>query len=78
MATRFLAKRQYDCRMAKNKNQTMKVHPTISKQMGDYIEELIKLGAYGNNDAQVTCYLIQRGLDELIRAKVIDPRSKLR
>jgi hypothetical protein len=64
--------------MAANKNKTTKVHPTISLQMADFIDELLDLGTYGNTDAQVACYLIQRGIDDLIRAKVIDPKSRLR
>ena len=64
--------------MSKLKNTTTKVHPTISVQMEDFINELIEIGSYGNSDAQVACYLIQRGIDDLIRAKVLDPRSKPR
>jgi hypothetical protein len=60
----------------KSRNTTTKVHPTISLQMADYISALIDIGSYGNSDSEVAAYLIQRGLDDLLRAGVLKPKSR--
>lgn len=48
-----------------------KVHPTISVQTADYLKQLVDLGAYGNNPTAVAAYLIQRGIDDLLRTQVL-------
>ena len=52
------------------------MHPTISAQMAGFIEDLIQIGSYGNNDSEVAAYLIQRALDDLLRAGVLKPKTK--
>lgn len=54
-----------------------KLHPTLSTLAIEYVNDLMRLG-YGPTDDQVAAYLIMRGLDDLIRAKVIDPHSRPR
>ncbi len=60
----------------KSQNETTKVHPTISLQTAGYLKQLIKLGSYGNSDAEVGAYLIQRGIDDLLRAGLLKPFDK--
>jgi hypothetical protein len=59
----------------KSRNTTTKIHPTISLQMADYISALIDIGTYGNSDSEVGAYLIQRGIDDLLRAGVLKPSA---
>jgi hypothetical protein len=54
-----------------------KLHPTLSVLAIEYINDLMRLG-YGPTDDQVAAYLIMRSLDDLIRAKVINPHSRPR
>jgi len=55
----------------KNHNETGKVHPTISVQTAEYLKQLVDIGVYGNNPTAVAAYLIQRGIDDLIRTQVL-------
>jgi hypothetical protein len=57
--------------MARRKNPTpsVKVYATVSAQTSRHLEELV--GSYGNNPSEVAGYLIQRGIDDLLRAHVI-------
>lgn len=60
----------------KSPNETVKVHPTVSTQIVDFFSDLIAIGTYGNSDAEVAAYLIQRGIDDLLRAGVLKPKPK--
>ena len=61
----------------KSKNETTKVQATISQQMATYLDQLVDAGTYGNSPSEVARYLIQRGLDDLLRNGVIEkPRGK--
>ncbi len=42
----------------------------------EYMDQLVKLG-YGNNRSMVMEYLLDRSLDDLLRAKVLTPLSKM-
>lgn len=55
----------------KNRNQVKKLHPTVSVQTVGYIEQLIQIGSYGNSEAEVAAYLIQRTIDDLLRTGLI-------
>lgn len=61
----------------KNRNKTLKVQPTISAQQMEYLEQLVDEGNYGNTPTAVALYLIQRGIDDMLRAKLIE-RGKRR
>ena len=60
----------------KSANETTKVHPTVSLQTAAFIKQLIKIGSYGNSDAEVAAYLIQRTIDDLLRAGVLKPSGE--
>ncbi len=60
----------------KNRNETLKVQPTISKQMLSFLEQLVDIGNYGNTPTAVASYLIQRGIDDMLRAKLLDKTTK--
>ena len=61
---------------SKNDNESRKVHPTITVQATGYFQHLVKIG-YGKNRTEVAAYLIQRGLDDLIRTGVLKPEHAL-
>jgi hypothetical protein len=60
----------------KNRNETLKVHPTISAQTLGYLDQLVELGNYGNTPTAAAMYLIQRGIDDMLRAKLIEKKTK--
>lgn len=65
----------------KNRNETVKVQPTISKQTFEFLTQLVDIGNYGNTPTAVATYLIQRSIDDMLRAKLLDKvkkRSRLR
>jgi hypothetical protein len=65
----------------KNRNDTLKVHPTISAQTLGYLDQLVTIGNYGNTPTSAAGYLIQRGIDDMLRAKLLNKvkrRSKRR
>lgn len=57
---------------AKNRNETVKVQPTVSRQTFNFLEELVDIGNYGNTPTTVAAYLIQRAIDDMLRAKLLD------
>lgn len=59
----------------KNRNKVRKVQPTISVQQMDYLEQLVDEGNYGNTPTAAALYLIQRGIDDMLRAGLLT-RSK--
>ena len=61
----------------KSQNETRKVHPTLSEQMLDFLDDLIAIGNYGNSRSEVARYLIQRGIDDLLRNNVLRPSRRL-
>jgi hypothetical protein len=63
----------------RNQNDTVKVQPTVSAQTLAFLNELVEIGNYGNTPTAVAAYLIQRGIDDLLRDKVLEkPRRKRR
>jgi hypothetical protein len=58
-----------------NANKSRKVQPVLSAQFRRYLDDLRDLG-YANTPTEVARYLIDRGIDDLIRAKTIGPGSK--
>ena len=58
----------------KNITPTRKIYPTVSFQTVQYLNDLIEIGSYGNSEAEVAAYLIQRGIDDLLRSQVLRPR----
>lgn len=57
--------------MANDDAKPSKVHPVLSAEMHEILERLVKKGPYGTSKTQVAQYLIQRGVDDLVRAHVI-------
>jgi hypothetical protein len=55
-----------------NANVSKKVQPVLSAQFRDYLDQLVDLG-YGKTPTEAARYLIDRGIDDLIRAKTIGP-----
>jgi hypothetical protein len=55
-----------------NHNDTTKVHPTISVQNMEHLKNLVGKGPYGNNPTAAALYLINRGIDDLIREGVLE------
>lgn len=64
----------------RNRNRVLQVKPTISAQQMGYLEQLVKVGNYGNTPTAVALYLIQRGIDDLLGRPVvtIKPQPKRR
>lgn len=60
----------------KNRNVTVKVYATVSEQTSRYLSDLIEIGSYGNNPSEVAAYLIQRGIDDLLRTHVLTKPTK--
>ncbi|MEK7996284.1 MAG: hypothetical protein AAB403_20990 [Planctomycetota bacterium] len=60
----------------KNLNDTVKVQPTVSLQTFDYLNQLVAIGNYGNTPTNAAGYLIQRGIDDMLRAKLLDKIRK--
>jgi hypothetical protein len=58
-----------------NPNKSRKVQPVLSAQFRRYLDDLVDLG-YANTPTEVARYLIDRGIDDLIRAKTIGPGSR--
>jgi hypothetical protein len=59
----------------RNQNPSKKVQPSISGQFRRYLDQLVTLG-YGKTPTEAAQYLIERGIDDLIRAKTIGPDFK--
>jgi hypothetical protein len=63
----------------KSQNDTVKVQPTVSAQTLAFLNQLVGIGNYGNTPTAVAAYLIQRGIDDLLRDKVLEkPRRRRR
>lgn len=62
----------------KNRNEVVKVQPTISKQAFEYLTQLVDIGNYGNTPTAVATYLIQRGIDDMLRSKLLDRPTRRR
>jgi hypothetical protein len=54
----------------RNPNQSKKIHPMLSEQFHTYLGQLVDVG-YGNTPTDAARYLIERGIDDLIRSKTI-------
>jgi hypothetical protein len=55
----------------KNDEPTKKVEPRLHPKAFAQLKQLAQIGTYGSNATEVAKYLIQRGLDDLIRAGVL-------
>jgi hypothetical protein len=53
-----------------NANKSKKVQPVLSAQFRRYLDQLTHLG-YGKTPTDTARYLIDRGIDDLIRARII-------
>jgi hypothetical protein len=58
-----------------NQNVSKKVQPVVSAQFRRYLDQLVNLG-YGKTPTEAARYLIERGIDDLIRAGTIGPRYR--
>ena len=54
----------------RNPNESKKVHPVLSEQFRGYLDQLVDIG-YGKTPTDAARYLIERGIDDLIRAGTI-------
>ncbi len=46
--------------------------------VSDYINQLARIGVYGRTADEIIAYLVQRGLDDLLRAGVLSKGSIVR
>jgi hypothetical protein len=55
--------------MARSKNRAAgkKIQPVLSKQFHAHLDRLVTLG-YGGTPTEVAKYLLQRGLDDMLRS----------
>jgi hypothetical protein len=61
--------------MAKQRKPgSKKLHPVLTVQFHGYLADLVLMG-HGPSASDAARYLIQRGLDDLLRAKVLEPRG---
>ena len=60
-----------------NANKSRKVQPVLSAQFRRYLDQLVKLG-YGKTPTDAARYLIDRGIDDLIRSKTISTSRRRR
>lgn len=62
---------------AKNHNETTRIPLTVSIQTVHQLEQLVHIGNYGNNVTDAATYVFRRGMDELLRAGIVEiPRLK--
>jgi hypothetical protein len=55
----------------KNLNETVKIQPTISRQMMSHLDQFVRVGNYGSTPTAAAAYLIQRGIDDMVRDRVL-------
>lgn len=55
-----------------NANKSKKVQPVLSAQFRLYLDQLVDLG-YGKTPTDAARYLIDRGIDDLLRTRTIGP-----
>lgn len=60
----------------KKRNSTTKVQPNVSLQAAGYLNQLVKLGTYGNTPTEVALKLINDGLNDLLRTKILVIKRK--
>lgn len=58
-----------------NPNASKKVQPTLSAQFRHYLDQMVELG-YGKTPTEAAQYLIERGIDDLVRTGTIGPHFK--
>ncbi|MFI4959870.1 MAG: hypothetical protein ACHP82_00255 [Hyphomicrobiales bacterium] len=51
------------------------MQPTLSVQFRHYLDQLVELG-YGKTPTEAAQYLIDRGIDDLVRTRTIGPHFK--
>ncbi len=56
----------------KNRNEMVKIQPTISRQMMSYLDQLVRIGNYGSTPTAAAAYLIQRGIDDMLRGELLE------
>jgi hypothetical protein len=56
-----------------NPSKSEKVQPTLSAQFRRYLDQMVEIG-YGKTPTEAAQYLIDRGIDDLIRTRTIGPR----
>ena len=52
-----------------------KVEPRLSAIMHAYLEDIAALGAYGKGKSDVARAFIERGIQDLLEKKVIQPKA---
>ncbi|KAF0102170.1 MAG: hypothetical protein FD144_2605 [Rhodospirillaceae bacterium] len=63
--------------LPKNHNETTRIPLTVSVQTIGHLEQLVCIGNYGNNVTDAATYVFRRGMDELLRAGIVEiPRMK--
>lgn len=61
----------------KNRSPSVKIYATVSEQATRYLDDLIEVGSYGGNRSEVAAYLIQRGIDDLLRTHVLERPARV-
>ena len=59
----------------RNLEQSIKITITASPKLGDYLDDLIREEAYGNNRAEIAKNLIWRAVEDLLYKGIIDRRK---
>ncbi len=57
--------------MPSEDTKSSKIHPSLSAELHKLLELLARKGPYGANKTQVAQYLIQKGVDDLVRDQVL-------
>jgi len=55
-----------------------RVAVTLTDPMDAYLDDLVKIGAYGANKPDVASYLIRRVLDDLLRVGVLEIKKGIK
>jgi hypothetical protein len=58
-----------------NPSESKKVQPVLSAQFRRYLDQLVNIG-YAKTATEAAQYLIERGIDDLIRTRTIGPHYK--
>jgi hypothetical protein len=58
-----------------NQSESKKVQPVLSAQFRRYLDQLVSIG-YAKTPTEAAQYLIERGIDDLIRTRTIGPHYK--
>jgi hypothetical protein len=58
-----------------NTNESRKVQPVLTAQYCRYLDQMVEIG-YAKTATECAQYLIERGMDDMIRTRTIGPHYK--